>query len=417
MARATPARIARLAVLLLPTVLVVAAVAVTTSIAFAVQERSIRESTGERVSEVATSLASLAQVRQVLSAVDGDADIPAATAELQPLASLIEQAAGVDYVVIADERGIRVTHPTPEKRGGRVSTDHSEAIAGRAYLGTETGTLGPTLRAKVPVFGPEDRAVIGALSVGILESRISAEHAESSGRILPWAIGALVLGTLASSAIAAAVGRRFRRLEEREREGAELRRTAAALQEQAHEFSTRLHVVHGLVSHGDAAAALDYIGGLTEVTAEEPGEVWHEQPLLRATLDALRAELGAHGARLEAAVAGTAPVDEEVLLVLANLCRNAGEAGAGLVRCTLEERDGRIFGTVEDDGPGIPAADAARLFARGGTTKPAAAGAVGGRGIGLDLVRRTVAGRGGAVELDRSTLGGARFRFDLEVRA
>ncbi|MBK0417443.1 histidine kinase [Leucobacter sp. CSA1] len=429
-------RAARLGILLLPCLIVLACVGITASIAISVQERSIRQSTADRVRDVATSLAELAQVREALEGAVGSGDAahpegaagaedaagardaadPAgaadAAASLQPLADVVERAAGVDYLVITDDAGIRITHPTPSERGKPVSTDVSAVLAGEEFLGTETGTLGPMLRAKAPVRGA-DGEVIGSLSVGILETRIAAEFDEALRTLLPWAIGALVVGTLASSAIAAALERRFRRLDATARELELAQRTATALREQTHEFNTRLHVIHGLVSHGDTAEALSYIDGVAPVLTAGGDEELRDQPLLRATVEALRAELGALGARLETRIDVAREVDEEELLVLANLCRNAGEAGAALVRCELIERGDRLRGTVEDDGPGIDPREAERVFTRGYSSKPDPSGS--GRGLGLDLVRRTVAVRGGTVELGRSELGGARFAFEMEV--
>ncbi|WP_200331967.1 ATP-binding protein [Leucobacter sp. L43] len=403
-------RFARLAILLLPTLLVLASVGVTTSIAVSVQESSIREATGERVRDVATSLAQLDQVRSVLERT-GD-DVGDATRELQPLADVVEQAAGVDYLVITDDRGIRITHPTPALRGGHVSTSIDDVLAGQEFLGTERGTIGTTLRAKVPV-RDDAGAVIGSLSVGILESRISADFEGALRQLLPWALGALLIGTLASSALAALLERRFRRLDALATEAESMRRTSAALREQTHEFHTRLHVIHGLVSHGDTTEALAYIASAAPIDESDgPAEVHH--PLLRATLDALRAELGGLGAVLETAIDVERDVDEDVTLVLANLCRNAGEAGATRVRCALIEADGVLHGEVADDGPGIAAPTAHRVFARGFSSKGDATGF--GRGIGLDLVRRVIADRRGTVEVGRSDLGGARFRFELEAR-
>ncbi|MBO1804981.1 sensor histidine kinase [Leucobacter ruminantium] len=411
MSRQGSSRAARIGVLLLPCLIVLVCVGVTTAIAVAVQERSVREATAERVRAVATSLAALDQVRGALS--DADGDLAAATRELQPLADVVERAAGVDYVVITDDRGLRITHPSPEERGRPVSTDPSDVLAGEEFLGTETGTLGPTLRAKVPVRGPGG-AIIGTLSVGILETRIAEDFDEALGRLLPWAFGSLLAGTLASSLIAAALLRRFRRFDEAARELEGVRRTAAALREQSHEFHTRLHVIHGLVSHGDTDDALAYIAEAAPVLTESADDATHDQPLLRATLEALRAELGAVGTRLETAIDVSSELGGDVTLVLANLCRNAGEAGSSLVRCALVERDGRLHGTVEDDGPGVDPKDVERVFSRGFSSKPDPSGA--GRGIGLDLVRRTVAAHRGTVELGRSALGGACFRFDMGVR-
>ena len=409
---ASPAssRFARLAILLLPTLIVLAGVGVTTSIAISVQESSIRDATADRVRDVATSLSQLDQVRTVLERTGSD--VSAATRELQPLADVVEEAAGVDYLVITDDRGIRITHPTPSERGKPVSTSIEDVLRGEEFLGTERGTIGTTLRAKIPV-RDADGAVIGSLSVGILESRISADFDVALHQLLPWALGALLAGTLASSLLAALLERRFRRLDAVAQEAEAVRRTAAALREQTHEFHTRLHVIHGLVSHGDTADALAYIDHTAPVDTTGAGARLGEQPLLRATLDALRAELGGHGAVLETAIDVTSDVDEDVTLVLANLCRNAGEAGATLVRCALVEADGVFRGEVTDDGPGIANGTADRVFTRGFSSKADTSGL--GRGIGLDLVRRTVARRGGVIELSRSDRGGARFRFELEV--
>ncbi|MEJ6490579.1 ATP-binding protein [Leucobacter sp. USCH14] len=411
MSRWSVSRCARLAILLLPTLLVLASVGVTTSIAVSVQESSIREATGERVRDVATSLAQLDQVRTVLERTG--VDVGGATLELQPLADVVERAAGVDYLVVTDDRGIRITHPTPELRGGHVSTSVDAVLAGEEFLGTERGTLGRTLRAKVPVRDGEGD-VIGSLSVGILETRIAADFDDALRRLLPWALGALLVGTLASSALAAHLERRFRRLDALAREAESVRRTADALREQTHEFHTRLHVIHGLVSHGDTAEALAYIDAAAPVdSGDAPAEARY--PLLRATLDALRVELGGLGAELETAIDVDSDVDDDVTLVLANLCRNAGEAGATRVRCSLTMVDGVLHGEVADDGPGIAGPTADRIFARGFSSKSDSTGH--GRGVGLALVRRIITDRGGTVELGRSELGGARFRFELGARS
>ena len=420
MRRSSGARAARLGMLVLPSLIVLAAVGVTAGVAIAAQERSIRASTADRVHEVAASLAVLPEVQRTLeSTVDsGDEDDPAdavdlaaATEELQPLADIVAQAAGVYYVVITDDEGVRITHPLASERGVRVSTTNESVLAGEEFLGTETGPSGRSLRAKVPVYDDGDR-VIGMVAVGVLESSLSARRDEALGDILPWIIGALVVGTLASSAVGAAIERRFRRLDEQAAEHEHLRRTTTALQEQSHEFSTRLHVIHGLVSHGDADDALAYIDGIVPVlTTERPGV--GGATVMGAAIEAVQNELTALGTRLELEVDDDIAIDEGVLLVVANLCRNAGEAGARRVRCTLAERGRTLVGSVEDDGPGIDPADVERVFARGYSSK--ADRAVGGRGIGLDLVRRTVVARGGVIEVGRSSLGGARFDFEMDA--
>ena len=411
-------RALRLVLLVLPSVVTLAALSATLAVAMTVQERTIRDATAERVMGVAQSLADLADVRTTLATVTDAgtpadladaADLAAATTALQPIAELVGESAGVYYVVITDDEGVRITHPLASERGVQVETTNSSVLRGETFLGTERGASGPSLRAKVPVRA-SDGTVVGMVAVGVLESSIAADRDAALAALLPWGIGALVVASLASSALTAMVERRFRRADAVAAENAQMRRTTVALREQAHEFDTRLHVIHGLVSRGDAAEALGYIEEVTPVRTS--GSPDGGEPVAAATMHAVRAELLDLGAQAEFDVTLDRDLDDGAVSVVTNLCRNAGEAGARRVRCVLRDADGRLFGAVEDDGPGIDPNAAARIFAQGFTTKDDASGF--GRGYGLDTVRRTVSSRGGTIEVGASALGGARFAFEME---
>lgn len=394
------------AVVALQCVIVLVSVAVTSTVAFGVQEESIRASTEERVLDVARSLAGLDQVRE---AVIGDR--AAGTASLQPLTDTVHAASGVDYVVVTDADGIRLTHPVPEERGRPVSTDPGAVLAGKTFVATQQGTLGPTLRAKVPVFDGDD--VIGMVSVGILESKIAASFQEAVFGMLPWIVASAAVGSVAAALVAASINRRLRALAAQGRELRTQRRISEALREQTHEFHTRLHVVHGLVAHGESSQALAYIGRMVPV---DDGSGAHDiaDPRLSGLVDGVVAELRTHGTSVDAsgdALPGGMP--EPALTAISNLCRNAAEAGAATVRVRWEQDAGELRMTVDDDGPGIPAEDRARLFQRGVTTKPDSGGV--GRGIGLSIVRREVSADGGAIEVAGSPLGGARFTVTLPL--
>ncbi|MDQ1215652.1 two-component system CitB family sensor kinase [Microbacterium arborescens] len=415
---------ARIVLLVLPSVVTLAALSATVAIALAAPERTIREATTERVLEVASSLADLPEVREAVagamsagspSALADAADLAPATAILQPIAELVGEAAGVYYVVITDDEGVRITHPLASERGVQVETTNASVLAGETFVGTEVGASGPSLRAKVPVRGA-DGTPIGMVAVGVLESQIAGELDEAFGALLPWAVGALVIATLASSILTAAVERRFRRLDVIAAEHAQMRRTATALREQSHEFSTRLHVIHGLLSRGDADEARGYIEEIASVrrpvdTGDD--EARDDQPVLAAMIPTVRAELQEIGARVRFDLGLAHDIDEGIVSVVSNLCRNAAEAGAANVVCSLRNQGFRIVGSVDDDGPGVEPRVARRIFAAGYSSKTDTTGL--GRGLGLDVVRRIVAGRSGSVEVGRSPLGGARFAFELEA--
>jgi two-component system, CitB family, sensor kinase len=178
--------------------------------AFAVhhQQEQIRDAYRQQVLTVATSTARLPSVVDAYGTAD-----PSET--LQPLAELIREASTVTFVVITDRSGIRFSHPDPDRIGERVSTDPSTTLGGQVFVGTETGTLGESLRAKVPVRGP-DGTVIGAVSVGILERELAAEFNREAPVLVAWLGGAALVGALGSVLVVRLLRRRIFGLEPEE---------------------------------------------------------------------------------------------------------------------------------------------------------------------------------------------------------
>jgi two-component system, CitB family, sensor kinase len=194
-----------LQLLLLQVTIVLATVVVAGLLAVTLQQRQIRDAYQQQVLTVAASVAQLPTVVDAYSTPD-----PPAT--LQPLAELIREASGMTFVVLTDAHGIRYAHPDPARIGELVSTDPTPTLAGEVFVGTETGTLGETLRAKVPIRGP-DGQVIGAASVGILESELADDLREDVPFVVGWLGGAALLGTVGSALLARMVRRRIYGLE------------------------------------------------------------------------------------------------------------------------------------------------------------------------------------------------------------
>src|SRR5829696_1833352 len=90
-----------------------------------------------------------------------------ANGQLQQLATEIQQRTDVLFVVITNDQGIRLSHPNRDELGRHVSTDPSEALAGHEVVTRQSGTLGRSVRAKVPVLDPNSNRVVGEVSVGI----------------------------------------------------------------------------------------------------------------------------------------------------------------------------------------------------------------------------------------------------------
>jgi signal transduction histidine kinase len=117
-------------------------------------------------------------------------------------------------------------------------------------------------------------------------------------------------------------------------------------------------------------------------------------------------------------LAGTPVGDGQRLLqAVSALVDNALEhtPEGGRVRVTAAEKGGRWRLEVDDSGPGIPAADRARIFGRFTRLDPSRSSSAGGSGLGLAICHRIVELMGGRVWVEESDLGGARFVIELSV--
>lgn len=105
--------------------------------------------------------------------------------------------------------------------------------------------------------------------------------------------------------------------------------------------------------------------------------------------------------------------ESDLMDLLGNLLDNAYKWCRGRIRVSAFEGPGRLEVRVEDDGPGIGAAEAQALMERGVRADETAPG----HGIGLAVARQIALAYGGTIRIERSELGGAALRFLLDEGA
>ncbi len=202
-----------------------------------------------------------------------------AAGQLQTLATEVQKHANLLFVVITNDQGIRLSHPNRDELGQHVSTDPSEALAGREVVNREQGTLGRSVRAKVPVYAPNSNRVVGEVSVGISTAAVHHQLWSDVRKAAVLVGVALIIGVVGSMLLA----RRWRGL-------------TMGLQpsEMAELIRGQTAVLHGI---DEGVLAVDTDGKVTFVNDEacrllevgnEPGRPVQEIGITPRVLDVLR---------------------------------------------------------------------------------------------------------------------------------
>jgi two-component system CitB family sensor kinase len=140
---------------------------------------------------------------------------------VQRTAEAVRERTGALFVVVTDDRGLRLAHPDPAELGERVSTDPTVALAGREEVTWATGTLGESARAKVPVRALDDDAssgaasaaasadgrVVGEVSVGFAAATVRDSIGVDVAAIAVVALLALGVGAVASGILSRRLAR------------------------------------------------------------------------------------------------------------------------------------------------------------------------------------------------------------------
>jgi signal transduction histidine kinase len=147
---------------------------------------------------------------------------------------------------------------------------------------------------------------------------------------------------------------------------------------------------------------------LARVPVDLDDLAFEEGRRLRSTTSAAVDTSGVSAARVQGDV-------DALRRVLRNLGENAARHASSRVAISLGTRGGDVVLTVDDDGPGIPESERARVLQRFVRLDEARSRDDGGSGLGLSIVDEVVRAHGGSIAISRSPLGGARIQVTFQV--
>ncbi|MGD6979143.1 MULTISPECIES: sensor histidine kinase [Citricoccus] len=172
--------------------------------------RRIHDQAQQEALGIARTVASIPEVRDLVAEQADEDALDARALAAGPLQSSLEeirQRTGALFVIATEDRGLRLAHPNPDLIGQRVSTD-PVALSGVEDTSTERGTLGESLRAKVPVWSPDGSRVTGEISVGVSVAAVAGDVRQAAASVAVVGLGGLVLAAVSSVSLQ----RRLRRL-------------------------------------------------------------------------------------------------------------------------------------------------------------------------------------------------------------
>tara|TARA_R110001583_G_scaffold7879_5_gene38527 strand:+ start:24232 stop:25872 length:1641 start_codon:yes stop_codon:yes gene_type:complete len=157
-----------------------------------VQEKQI----SARALAVANSIAAFPIIAQLIETHDPHHQI-------QNIVENIRKKSEATFIVVGDKNGYRYSHPDPSKIGLlMVGGDNSRALVdGEEYISRAIGTLGPSLRAKVPIFSHAGD-IVGLVSIGFLETTIEDKSSNLSSKIVVLVLGLLLIGVISAIVLA-----------------------------------------------------------------------------------------------------------------------------------------------------------------------------------------------------------------------
>src|SRR5690625_627154 len=151
---------------------------------------TMEDQIGKRALSVAQSVANMPELREAFH-------LEAPATLIQEMVTPIQQDTGAEFIVVGNKEGIRYSHPEPDHLGKKmVGGDNRRALVkGESYVSKRTGSLGLSIRGKVPIYD-ENNTVIGLVSVGFLNEEVQGIIKSQSKSVWATLLGIVLLGII-----------------------------------------------------------------------------------------------------------------------------------------------------------------------------------------------------------------------------
>ncbi|OIJ13886.1 histidine kinase [Anaerobacillus arseniciselenatis] len=148
------------------------------------------EQIGIRALNVAHSVSEIPEVKNAFY-TDNPAEI------IQPIAEAIRVRTDSEFIVVGNKNGERYSHPLEDRIGQVMVGDDNERalLLGESYISEATGSLGPSIRGKAPIFSNEGE-IIGVVSVGFLIDDVEMTIGTYVTEVWYWIIISIFIGII-----------------------------------------------------------------------------------------------------------------------------------------------------------------------------------------------------------------------------